>query len=139
MAAAQMERRARPWPRQQARAIRIPASGERVTGDEIDEVIALTFDGNPQIRGRAVKRLCPCHVQANEARVWDRVIALADDPDPYVRAQVLHALGDGSPRVREAEVVATVERLRDDPDPHLRRRVRRLLAEYRRTGRINIL
>jgi hypothetical protein len=139
MAAAQVEGRARPWPKERARAVRIPAEGEHVTGDEIDEVIALTFDKNPRVRGRALKRLCPCHVQANEARIWDRVIALADDPDPYVRAQVLHALGDGSPRAREAEVVTTVQRMHDDPDPHLRRRVRKLLAEYRRTGRINIL
>jgi hypothetical protein len=139
MTAGQVKRRSRPWPKQQARSIRIPASGEHVTRDEIDGALALTYDENPYIRGRAVKRLCPCHVQANEARIWGRVIELANDPDPYVRAQVLHALGDGSPRAREAEVVATVERMRDDPDAHLRRRVRKLLAEYRRTGRINTL
>lgn len=139
MAAAEMDRRARPWPRKQARTLPNPASGEHIAREQIDGVIALTFDENPYVRGRAVKRLCPCHIQANEVRVWDRVIELADDPDPYVRTQVLHALGDGSPRAREAEVMATVERMRDDPDPHLRRRVRKLLAEYRRTGRINIL
>jgi hypothetical protein len=120
-------------------SVQIPHDGEHVRGDEIDLLIALTNDPHPLTRGRAVKRLCPCHVQADEARVWDRIIAMAEDPDAYVRAQVLHALGDGSPRAREAEVVRAVEGMRNDPDPALRRRVRRLLATYRRTGQINVL
>jgi len=48
-------------------------------------------------------------------------------------------LADGSPREREREVVAAVVRLQADPDDSLRRRARKLIAQYRRGGRINVL
>jgi hypothetical protein len=83
--------------------------------------------------------LCPCHLQADLPEVWDRVFELASDPDPHVRKQVLHTLGDGSPRRLEDRVIAILESMRQDPDRHLRRNVRRLLAHYHRTGRVNVL
>ena len=61
------------------------------------------------------------------------------DPDAKVRGAVLHALGDGSPREREAEIVDAIENMYHDPDSKLRRRVRKLLAQYRHTGKINVL
>jgi hypothetical protein len=39
----------------------------------------------------------------------------------------------------EVDVVAAIERLQQDPDERLRRRARKLLAHYRRGGRINAL
>jgi hypothetical protein len=36
-------------------------------------------------------------------------------------------------------VVAAIERFEQDPDEKLRRRARKLLAHYRRGGRINVL
>jgi hypothetical protein len=36
-------------------------------------------------------------------------------------------------------VVAAIERLQQDPDEKLRRRARKLIAQYRRGGRINVL
>lgn len=91
------------------------------------------------MRCEAARELCPCHVQANHVRVWDRLIALADDPDARVRATILHTLADGSPREREAEIVQTLEKMYHDPDEKLRRQVRKLLAQYRRSGKINVL
>jgi hypothetical protein len=71
--------------------------------------------------------------------VWDRLIEMVDDPDVKVRGHVLHVLCDGSPRGRVDQVVASLERLAADRDEALRRRARKVLAHYRRTGRVNIL
>src|SRR5829696_8757587 len=104
------------WSRRSSRGLQVPVSGERIERGEIDTLLVLSTDPNPYVRGGAVKRLCPCHIQANDARVWDRLIAMADDPDVYVRAQILHALADGSPHEREAEVVEAIEGMWHDPD-----------------------
>ena len=93
---------------------------------------------DPAARRRAAQALCPCHVRGDDADVWDRLLGLVDDPEVGVRRTVLHALIDGSPRHREAEVVHAIARLHDDPDLRLRRRARRFLAQYRRTGRVNV-
>jgi hypothetical protein len=61
------------------------------------------------------------------------------DPDTSVRSHVLHVLCDGSPRHRVDDVVCGLEALARDPDVKLRRRARKVLAHYRRTGRVNIL
>jgi HEAT repeat protein len=118
------------------------AAGQRhrdVLAEDIQELLAQTHDPDPKVRKLAVHYLCPCEVKHDVPPVWDRLLAMVDDPDPKVRAQVLHTLCDGSPRGREAQVVAAVEQLRNDPDEGLRRRVRKLLAQYQRTGKINVL
>lgn len=117
----------------------IPPARSRVPPQEIHAWLELTRHTDPKMRCKAVQALCPCHVKADDERIWLRLFELASDSDTRVRSQILHALGDGSPRSREAEVVAALQGMRDDPDLGLRRRVRRLLAHYRRTGKINIL
>jgi hypothetical protein len=109
-----------------------------VRGPEVEEWLAWTRSPAVRARMRAVRALCPCHVRADHDRVWARLIEMAQDPEPRVRSQVFHTLIDGSPREREVEVVATIESLRDDADPGLRRRARQFLAQYRRTGRVNV-
>jgi hypothetical protein len=106
---------------------------------DLDRALDDTLDPDPRRRIRALHDLCPCQLKADYPDVWDRVLVMVSDEDARVRGHVLHVLGDGSPRHREAEVVAAVERLGHDPDPGLRRRARRLLAHYRRTGKINVL
>ena len=66
-------------------------------------------------------------------------LQLAEDPSAKVRSNVFHLLADGSPRERENDVVAAIEQLQQDPDEKLRRRARKLMAHYRRGGRINVL
>ena len=107
--------------------------------EEIEELLGLTYDEDPKVRMQGVRALCPCHVKADNDEVWNRIFELANDSHRSVRAHVLHALGDGSPRERESDVVQTVEAMANDPDPKIRRSVRRLLAQYRRTGKINVL
>jgi HEAT repeat protein len=117
----------------------IPVNGARLTGDEIDRALMLTRDPEPQVRRAALAYMCPCHAQADRPEVWERVFELAADADRDVRRQVLHTLGDGSPRRLEERVIAALESMRQDADSRLRRRVRRLLANHRRTGRVNVL
>jgi hypothetical protein len=45
---------------------------------------------------------------------------------------------DGSPNSRQPQIVEAIEHLRDDESPKLRRQARKCLANYRRTGRINL-
>jgi hypothetical protein len=114
--------------------------GEDATApDGIEVLLAQSRDPDPRARKRAVRQLCPCGLKRNHHDVWDRLVAMAADEDPSVRRDVLHVLCDGSPREREAEVVRAIEGMHDDPDPHLRRRVRKVLAQYRKGGRINVL
>jgi hypothetical protein len=115
-----------------------PPPRGRVRGSEVEEWLAWTRDADVRTRMRAVRALCPCHVRADHERVWARLLEMVADPEPRVRSQVFHTLIDGSPREREAEVVAAIESLRDDTDAGLRRRARQFLAQYRRTGRVNV-
>lgn len=103
----------------------------------IEEVLRETYAPDPALRKSAVRLLCPCELKVNDRAAWDRILELTRDRDLGVRRNALHTLVDGSPREREPEVVEALEGMRDDPDARLRRQVRKLLARYRRTGRIN--
>ena len=103
----------------------------------IDEVLRETYDADPALRKRAVRELCPCELKVNDSEAWDRILELTRDRAVGVRRNALHTLIDGSPREREPEIVGALEGMRDDPDAKLRRHARKLLARYRRTGRIN--
>ena len=111
----------------------------RVRRIEIDDMLTLTFDSEPKTRSHALRELCPCHVKANDERVWSRILEMAADPDVRVRRTVVHALADGSPRALEPQVIATLESMRADPDERLSKTVRRVLDHHRRTGHVNIL
>jgi HEAT repeat protein len=109
------------------------------SADEVDELVALTHDPDARVRAVAVTNLCPCHVRADHPIAWDRILEMTSDPDPTVRRAVVHMLADGSPRHRALEVVDALDTLRNDDDKVVRKNVRRVLASYHRTGRINIL
>ena len=118
------------------------AAGTRhrdVLAADVAELLAQTHDSDPKVRKLAVHFLCPCEMKCDVPPVWDRLLAMVSDPDAKVRAQVLHTLCDGSPRERHAQVVAAVEGMRDDSDGGLRRRARKFLAQYQRTGKVNVL
>jgi hypothetical protein len=106
--------------------------------DDIGSFLAMTYDADPRVRRTAVTHLCPCHVKRNHGAVWDRMVAMATDADPAVRNGVLHVLTDGSPCSRQAEVVEVLQALHEDPDLKLRRKARKILAQYRRTGNLNV-
>jgi hypothetical protein len=112
---------------------------ERTRRHEIDELLDMTRSDDARDRNEALRELCPCHVKFNEKRVWNRTLEMACDPDAAVRSTVLHVLCDGSPRERNEEVVAAVARMQQDPDDKLRRRARKVMAQYRKTGNINVL
>ena len=105
----------------------------------LDELIALTRDPDPKIRVEALHELCPCQLKADYERAWDRIIEMVEDDNVRVRGAVFHTLGDGSPRHREDDVVGAIRKLEHDGDKKLRRRARKLIANYERTGKINVL
>jgi hypothetical protein len=106
---------------------------------DIEDLLGMTHSADAKERAEALRELCPCHVKFNDTRIWDRTLAMVTDPNAKVRATVLHLLCDGSPRERNAEVVAAVEAMQHDPDDKLRRQARKVMAQYRKTGQINVL
>jgi hypothetical protein len=112
---------------------------ERTRRHEIEDLLAFTRSDDARERNEALRELCPCHVKFNDPRIWDRTLEMASDSDVKVRSTVLHLLCDGSPRARNDEVVAAVARMQQDPDDGLRRRARKVMAQYRKTGDINVL
>lgn len=119
--------------------VEIILTSKKVGPEDVDDLLPLTHDPDPKLRAGAVRALCPCHVKAHDERIWNRIFELAGDENAGVRRSVFHALRDGSPRALEAEVLAAFESFRDDSDKRIRRSARKLLAQYRRTGRVNIL
>lgn len=112
---------------------------QRTRKHEIDDLLDMSRSEDAKARAAALREMCPCHVKFNDARIWDRTLEMASDADVKVRATVLHLLCDGSPRERNAEVVAAVERMQHDPDDKLRRQARKVMAQFRKTGQINVL
>ena len=96
---------------------------------------------HPDLRRRraAIHELCPCEVKRDFDVAWDRIFEMVGDPDASVRRMVLHTLCDGSPRAREPEVLSAVEGFARDPERSIHRIARRVLAQHRRTGRLNVL
>ena len=107
--------------------------------DDINTIISLTKDSNPQVRVTALKSMCPCHVKADIDLFWDRIIEMVNDEDDNVRYQVLHTLCDGSPSHRENNVMDAIEIFNRDKNKDIKRRAHKVLASYRKTGRWNIL
>ena len=107
--------------------------------NDILKLLAQTYSPDAPTRAAAVRDLCPCHLKRNVPQVWERMLALADDPDRDVRNQVYHVLADGSPREYHERIVAAYEKMTQDADEKLRRKARKLMAQYRSTGKINIL
>ncbi|MDH3686354.1 MAG: HEAT repeat domain-containing protein [Myxococcales bacterium] len=105
----------------------------------LEDVIEQSRHPDPRRRRAAIHELCPCEVKRDSAAAWDRIFEMVDDPDASVRRMVLHTLCDGSPRTREREVLAAVEEFARDPERSVHRIARKVLAQYRRTGRLNVL
>lgn len=117
----------------------LPPPGTRTRRTDIDPLLEQTRHSDAMTRRRAVHQLCPCALRADDDRVWDRLLEIVGDDDARVRADVFHTFCDGSPRSRESQVVQALECMQHDPDPKLRRRVRKMLAQYRAGGSVNIL
>jgi hypothetical protein len=119
--------------------IQIRAAMRKTTREEIPVWLARSRDADPKMRRQAVHALCPCETKVHDRRAWQRMIAMVDDPDAGVRGSICHVLCDGSPAEYEAEVVACLDKLGRDADLGVRKQARRVLAGYRRTGRLNVL
>jgi HEAT repeat protein len=98
----------------------VPRVGFCPSDVQVNELLSLTRDRDPDVRRIAVKNLCPCHVQRQRPDVWERLLDMARDRNAGVRMDVLHNLTDGSPPELAREVVAAVEALMNDPDDNVR-------------------
>ena len=101
------------------------------------ELLERSYDPDPAVRRDAVRALCPCKLKSEDLRAWERVFELTGDPDLGVRRNAFHGIIDGLPRHLTPRAADVLEGMREDTDPRLRRNVRKVLARYRRTGRID--
>ena len=100
-------------------------------------IIKNTYDPDPQVRSQAARALCPCEVKRDVSAVWNRIFELAEDPDINIRRIAYHTMIDGSPKRYETKIISALEGMRNDPNLKLRQSVRKRLARYCSTGKIN--
>jgi hypothetical protein len=105
----------------------------------IAEQLEKTKDSNARNRYLALKDICPCRVKEDINLFWNRIFEMAHDEDPTVRYQVLHTICDGSPNHLEQNVLDTLEIFNRDVDQKIRRKAHKILANYKATGKWNIL
>ncbi|MGH3393351.1 MAG: HEAT repeat domain-containing protein [Streptosporangiaceae bacterium] len=116
--------------------VSLPAGEGRTARDAIDGLLELSRSEESRARQLACRNLCTCHVRADDDRVWTRLLELVQDPDPLVRGDVLHAITDSTPAARVPAVIQALESRHNDPDVGIRRQIRKILAHYRRTGKV---
>ena len=109
------------------------------TTDSVIEIIELSKSKSPDVRLKAIQRLCPCRVLDDIKIFWDRIFEMTYDEDPKVRYQVLHNMCDGSPQEYENKVLESLEIFNKDPDKEVRRRAHKVMGSYLKTGKYNIL
>ena len=111
----------------------------RTPRSEIPDWLDLTRSAKSSERRKAVQKLCPCELKSDAPEVWERILEMGEDPDAHVRRWVVHTLCDGSPARYRAEIVRLLESRYHDPDERVRKSVRRVLANYRHSGTVNVL
>jgi hypothetical protein len=114
----------------------LPSDDRRTAEDDLDGLLELSRNEDSRARQLASRNLCTCHVRADHDRVWTRLLEMVDDPDPLVRCDVIHAITDSTPAPRVAAVIQALESHHNDLDKGIRRQVRKILAHYRRTGKV---
>ena len=111
----------------------------RTPRSEIPRLLELSRDDDSKLRLKAIQALCPCEVKLHDSQIWDRFLEMADDSDSHVRRWILHVLCDGSPRIYQERILGVIEKFQHDVDERLRKRSRKVLANHRRSGTLNIL
>lgn len=137
-------RRARDASSSSAAAVAADARARAKETTDPAEITTLLQHSDSSVRLTALRQLCPCKLRSDASKtefepVWDRIFLMVHDDCPGVRAQVLHTICDGSPSSLEAEVAEALEVFNRDEDKAIRRTAHKVLAEYTRTGRWNVL
>ena len=106
---------------------------------DVEEIIELTKNPDPNVRKVAVRSICPCKVYDKIDLFWERILAMTGDENVEVRANVLHVLCDGSPEHLEDRIILAVQQFNRDEDKSIRRRAHKVLGSYYKTGKWNVL
>jgi len=106
---------------------------------DIEEIIEITKNPDPNVRKIAVRSICPCKVYDKIDLFWNRILEMTEDESAEVRANVLHVLCDGSPEHLEDRIINAVQQFNRDEDKSIRRRAHKVLGSYYKTGKWNVL
>jgi hypothetical protein len=80
-----------------------------------------------------------CKVKYDIDLFWARIFEMVDDKGDDVRYQVLHTICDGSPNYLESKISETLEIFNRDPNNKIRRKTHKVLANYLKYGKWNVL
>jgi HEAT repeat protein len=106
---------------------------------DVEEIIELTKNPDPNVRKVAIRSICPCKVYDKIDLFWERILEMTGDENVEVRANVLHVLCDGSPEHLEDRIIWAVQQFNKDKDKSIRRRAHKVLGSYYKTGKWNVL
>ncbi len=68
---------------------------ERVSREDIAELLRLSESVDPEDRILAATYMCPCHVRHRNEEVWHALYRMMEDEDARVRRRAWHTLEDG--------------------------------------------
>ena len=68
---------------------------ERVSREDIGELLRLSESVDPEERILAATYMCPCHVRHRNEEVWQALYRMMEDEDSRVRRRAWHTLEDG--------------------------------------------
>ena len=68
---------------------------ERVSREDIAELLRLARSTDPEERIVAATYMCPCHVRHRNEEVWKALYRMMEDEDARVRRRAWHTLEDG--------------------------------------------
>lgn len=68
---------------------------ERVSREEIGELLLLSQSADAEDRIVAATYMCPCHVRHRNEEVWQALYQMMEDEDARVRRRAWHTLEDG--------------------------------------------
>ncbi|MCY4544975.1 MAG: HEAT repeat domain-containing protein [Gemmatimonadetes bacterium] len=68
---------------------------ERVSREDIAELLRLSQSADPEERIVAATYMCPCHVRHRNEEVWKAIYRMMEDEDARVRRRAWHTLEDG--------------------------------------------
>lgn len=102
---------------------------EKVSREEIDELLTLSCSSAVEDRLTAAKYLCPCHIQARIPAVWEAIFRMMEDEDRSVRIAAWHTWEDGG-LPNDAAAFAKMEAIYSkERDPKVRKFAEAILGK----------
>jgi hypothetical protein len=102
---------------------------EKVSREEISELLTMSCSTEVDDRLTAAKYLCPCHIQTRIPAVWDAIFRLMEDEDRAVRFAAWHTWEDGGLPTESAALERMEQIYRQERDAKVRKFAESILGK----------